>query len=189
MKNVLLLLPDGFEAYEASVFTDVFGFAATGGIEISLDSVGSSKQVPCAYGFDVIPNLTFEKLALDKYDALALPGGRRECGFYDSAYSEQFSSIIKHFIKNNKYIATICVGILPVAKTGLLRNYKATTYKGKRRKELTEFSVDVIDTDIVYDKKILSCSAPAYGLEIAFRLLELLTNKKECEKTKGWFGL
>jgi len=139
IKNILLLLPNGFEAYEASVFTDVFGFAETGGIKVSLDSAGSTKQVPCAYGFDVVPNLTIDELELGKYDALALPGGRRESGFYDSAYSEQFSSVIKHFIDNNKYIATICVGILPVAKIGLPEGQKATTYKGKRRKQSKEY--------------------------------------------------
>jgi len=91
--------------------------------------------------------------------------------------------------RNDKYIAAICVGILAIAETELLNNYKATTYKGKRQIELAGFGVNIIDTDIVYDKKILSCSTPAFGLDIAFKLLEILTSKNEYEQTRKWFGL
>jgi len=188
MKTVLLLLPRGFEAYEASVFTDVFGFAKTGGFKVELVSAANEKIVPCAYGYNVIPNKLVNELDLDLYDALALPGGRSEKGFYKDGDSQEILNVINHFIENKKYIATICVGILLVAKRDLLIGYEATTYPGKRQKELSNHGIVLSNLDIVKDRNLISCSAPKHALDVAFALLEDLTNKKSANMTRKWFG-
>lgn len=136
MKKVLLLLSNGFEAYEAAVFTDVFGFANSGNIKVELTSVGFHKELDCAYGFKVIPSKTIEEVNIGDFDALAIPGGTRSSGFYTDAYSEEFLSIVKQFNKGKKYIAGICTGAMPIAKAGVLKGKRATSYTGKRQDEL-----------------------------------------------------
>ena len=76
MKRVLLLLSDGFEAYEAAAFTDVLGFAATfGDEEIEVVTVGLHPQVRSTFGFTVVPQLQLEDLDdEDGFDAIAVPG-------------------------------------------------------------------------------------------------------------------
>lgn len=37
------------------------------------------------------------EIALEDFDALAIPGGFEEAGFYDDAFSEAFQQVIRHF--------------------------------------------------------------------------------------------
>lgn len=188
MKKVLLLLASGFEVYEAAVFTDVFGFAETGGVPVKLESCGIQKVIKCAYGFDVIPNFVFTDCDLTQYDALAIPGGRREGGYYQDSENKEFQEIIKHFLENDKLIATVCVAAIPVAQTGLVSTRKMTTYPGKKQTLLQDLGVKVINKQIVQDKNLISCSSPAQGLEVSFKLLEKLTSKSKSSNVREWFG-
>ena len=62
MKKVLLLLSNGFEAYEASAFADVIGFSKNGGINVDIESVGLHKHLACAFGFSVMPNKLLQEI-------------------------------------------------------------------------------------------------------------------------------
>lgn len=189
MKRVLLLLSNGFEVYEASVFSDVFGFAKSGGVDVELGSVGFHKNLTCAYGFKVIPNNQVSKVNINKFDALAIPGGTRDAGFYEDAYSEGFLEIIREFNQQGKYIAAVCTGAMPLAKSGILKGRKATSYAGKRQEELKYLGVIVPNEDLAIDKNIITCSSPARALEVSFTLLELLTSKENRKQTEAWFGI
>ncbi|MFP3380903.1 DJ-1/PfpI family protein, partial [Bacillus sp. SIMBA_069] len=84
------------------------------------------------------------ELNVDAFDALAIPGGFEEAGFYEDAYSEPFLKVIREFERKGKIIASICVGALPVGKSGVLEGREATTYnlgEGRRQKQLSEFGV------------------------------------------------
>lgn len=188
-KRVLLLLANGFEAFEASVFTDIFGFANSGGFPVELKSAGNLQVLNCAYGFKVTPEYQIGDINIEDFDALAIPGGRRDAGFYDDAFSDSFQNIIKKFNNYNKYIAGICVASLPMAKAGVLEGKKATTYFGKKQIELMKMGVDVIDERIVLDKNVITSSSPSTGIEVAFKLLEQLTSGECVKVTKEAFGM
>jgi 4-methyl-5(b-hydroxyethyl)-thiazole monophosphate biosynthesis len=57
-----------------------------------------------------------------------------------------------------------------------------------RRKQLAEFGADVLDRPVVVDGSIITSSSPATALEVAIKLLEMLTSQKNCEKVKKWMG-
>ena len=64
--------------------------------------------------------------------------GFEEFGFYEEAYDVKFLDLIREFDKKGKYIASICVGALPIGKSGVLINRNATTYHlkdGYRQKQ------------------------------------------------------
>ena len=128
---------------------------------------------------------------MDEYDALAIPGGFEEFDFYKEAYDEKFLQLIREFNDKGKIIATICVGALPVGKSGVLKNRRATTYhlkNGYRQKELREFGVNVVNEPIVVDKNIISSYCPETAVGVAFKLLEMLTSVEEMEKVKELMG-
>ena len=128
---------------------------------------------------------------MDEYDALAIPGGFEEFDFYKEAYDEKFLQLIREFNDKGKIIATICVGALPVGKSGILKNRRATTYhlkNGYRQKELREFGVNVVNEPIVVDKNIISSYCPETAVGVAFKLLEMLTSVEEMEKVKELMG-
>ncbi len=192
MKNVLLLLAQGFEEYEASVFTDVLGWSRdVGDTPVNVLTAGRRSQIKCTWNFIVAPEAQLSEIQVDEYDALAVPGGFEEAGFYEDAYHEDFLKIIRQFDESKKIIASICVGALPLGKSGILKNKKATTYHlldGKRRKQLESFGAHVQDQPIVVDDKIITSTSPATALEVAFTLLRMLTSPDNEKKVKTAMG-
>ncbi len=63
---------------------------------------------------------TVDDIQLDEFDALAIPGGFEEAGFYRDAYSREFLHVIQHFYAKQKPIASICVASLTLGKSGIL---------------------------------------------------------------------
>lgn len=122
---------------------------------------------------------------------MAIPGGFEEYGFYEEAYDEKFLNIIREFDKQGKIIASICVGALPLGKSGVLKNRKATTYHlsdGYRQKQLAGFLVNVVNERIVIDNNVITSYCPETASGVAFKLLELLTSKEQMERVKNAMG-
>jgi 4-methyl-5(b-hydroxyethyl)-thiazole monophosphate biosynthesis len=192
MKKTLLLLANGFEAYEASVFTDILGWnRLEGDGSTEVVTCGMREQVQCTFDLTIIPEIQLSSIDVSTYDALAIPGGFEEAGFYEDAFSDEFLSAIRDFDKAGKIIASICVGALPVGKSGVLHGRKGTTYhlnNGLRQKQLAAFGVDVLNQPIVVDSNIVTSSSPAMALEVAFKLLEMLTSQDNCQNVRHLMG-
>lgn len=192
MKKVLLLLSKGFEMYEASAFTDVIGWNLVDGDKTTdIITCGIRNEVISAFNIKVSAELTISEVNVDDFDALAIPGGFEEYGFYEDAYQEVFLEIIREFHRKNKIIATICVAALPLGKSGILKGKKATTYNmknGLRQNMLNEYDVNVLNESVVMDDNIITCWNPAAAMDVAFKLLELLTSKNQSDNIKIIMG-
>ena len=192
MKKVLLLLANGFEIYEASVFIDVLGWNLVDGDGTTkLVVCGLQKQVDSTFGVKVLADVTVDEVNVDDYDALAIPGGFAEYRFYDQAYSEPFLKLIRSFHEKGKIVASICTGALPVGKSGILTGKCGTTYNkrnGIRQNALKEFGVEVVNEPIVEDDNIITSWNPSTGLDVAFSLLEKLTNRENTNNIKFMMG-
>lgn len=190
--KILLFLAKGFETMEFSPFVDVMGWAENDyGVDVSVVTCGFKKQVMSTFNIPVIVAKTIEEINIDDYDALAIPGGFEEYGFYEEAYDERFLKLIREFDAKNKIIASVCVGALPLGKSGILSNRNATTYHldgGKRQAQLKEFNVNVINTPIVVDRNVITSYCPETAPGVAFKLLELLTSKEQMEIVKKSMG-
>jgi len=180
MKRVLLLLANGFEPMEAACFTDIIGWANLNGIEkIELVSVGLRSPLKATFGFSVIPDKLLSEIDIDMFDALAIPGGFEETGFYKDAYCEEFLDVIRHFDAAGKTIAAVCVASLSLGKAGVINNRRATIYHsldGTRKEELEAFGADFVDSPIVKDENLITSTGPGTGVEVAFELLANLTS-------------
>lgn len=192
MKRVLLLLSDGFEAYEAAAFADVLGFASTfGEEEIEVVTVGLHPRLRCTFGFTVVPQLQLDELEVDEFDAMAVPGGFESAGFYEDAYSDQFLEVFRQFAARGKPVAAVCTGALPVARSGVLRGRRATTYhllEGRRRAELGRLGAVVVDEHVVRDGRFITSTSPATAVDVAFALLELLTSTDNVAVARQMMG-
>ena len=100
--------------------------------------------------------------------------------------------LIRAFHKAGKPIATICVGALALGNSGILEGRKATTYAlggGRRQKQLAEFGAEVMaDEQIVIDDNLITSCGPSTAAGVAFKLLEMLTDKKSADKVKTLMG-
>ena len=182
--KVLLFCCKGFETMEFAPFVDVMGWARNDhGMEVEVVTAGFTKTVVSTFGIPVIVDKTYEEIDISEYDALAIPGGFEEFGFYEDAYDERFLDLIREFDSAHKYIASICVGALPVGASGVLKGRKATTYHlgdGRRQKQLAEFGAEVIpDQSVVIDQNIITSFCPETAPYVAIALLEMLVGKEK----------
>lgn len=91
----LLVFPaKGFETIEFSAFIDVMGWAKTD-FDCDIETVicGLNSKVVGSFLVDK----TIEEVSADDYDALAIPGGFEEFGFYEEAYNEKLLDLIRQF--------------------------------------------------------------------------------------------
>jgi 4-methyl-5(b-hydroxyethyl)-thiazole monophosphate biosynthesis len=179
MKKILLLLAKGFETYEASVFIDVFGWNCIDGDKsLKLFTCGSTTEVASSFDQKVLVDYLLSEIDINEFDALAIPGGFEEYGFYEDAYSESFLKLIRSFNALDKWIASVCVGALPLGKCGILAGKKATTYDSPaRRNALREFKAEIVNQPVVEDGRIITSRNPASAVDVAFLLLEKLSDK------------
>ncbi|MGN6715297.1 DJ-1/PfpI family protein [Anaerocolumna jejuensis] len=190
--KVLLLLAKGFETMEFSVFIDIFGWAGNDfGCNITVETCGFTKQVISTFHVPVTVDKIIQEIRPEDYDALAIPGGFEEFGFYEEAYDEKFLKIIREFHEQKKPVASVCVAALALGKSGILKGRRATTYHlggGRRQQQLKEFEAIVVNEPVVTDNTIITSYCPQTAPYVAFKLLELLTSKELTEAVKTAMG-
>ncbi|HOS84000.1 MAG TPA: DJ-1/PfpI family protein [Bacteroidales bacterium] len=191
-KKILVFIPKAFETMEFSAFIDVLGWARNDyGHALYVETCGFTKQVVSTFSVTVIVDKTIEEIHVDEYDALVVPGGFGEFGYYDEAYDERFLQLIVDFNSKGKIIASVCSGAFPLAKSGVLNNRKGTTYhlkNGYYQNKLKEFGVHVINEPIVIDNNIITSYCPETAPNVAFELLKMLTSEDDMNVVKKAMG-
>lgn len=210
----MILALSGFEMLEFSAFADVLGWAKLeGGLDIEYDTAGFSREVTSTFDVPIkVDRVLWRRgagvccpvdICEGDYDALAIPGGFEEYGYYDEAYRDETTMLIRAFHKAGKPIATVCVGALALGNSGVLEGRKATTYapggerqSGKqqkqlshRQKQLADFGADVqADERVVVDGNLITSCGPSTATDVAFLLLQKLTDKKSADKVRQLMG-
>lgn len=192
--KILLFCAKGFETMEFSVFIDVMGWARNDyNYRVFVETCGFNKIVDSAFNVPIVVDKTIDEIDVREYDALAIPGGFEEFGFYEEAYDEKFLNLIRQFNEQNKFIASVCVGALPIGKCGVLKNRNATTYclnNGRRQKQLAEFGANIINKRVVVDNNIITSFCPETAPDVAFELLKKLCGEQKMlivKKAMGFF--
>jgi 4-methyl-5(b-hydroxyethyl)-thiazole monophosphate biosynthesis len=188
--RTLLLLANGFEILEASAFIDILGWNLTEGDKSTLlNTCGLSKHLKSSFNQNFSIDYLVNETNVNDFDALVIPGGFKDFNYYEQAYDESFLEVIRRFDKFNKIIASVCVGALPIAKSGVLKNRNATTYnKLEYRNSLINWGVNVINKPIVIDESIITSVGPSTATDVAFLLLEKLTSAENVQRVKKLMG-
>lgn len=180
MRRILMLLANGVEPLEIAAFTDVFGWAdLVGDTPFTLVHAGLRSEIQTTFGLHLRISNLLDELNLDKYDALALPGGSEPAGFYEEALSVPYLAAIKHFTDAGKPIASVCVSSIALGMAGVLKGRNATVYHqigGKRKKQLLDTGASFVDRPVVEDDQFITSSGPGTASEVAFLLLERMSS-------------
>ena len=184
------MLAEGFEVFEASVFIDVMGWNLVhGDCSTQLYTCGLRKEIKSSFDQKFIVDYLINDIEVNDFDAVAVPGGFEVYGYYNDAYNDSFLDLIRKFRQNNNIIASICVGALPLGKSGVLNGKTGTTYDSEvRREALKGFGVTVINQPIVMDDKIITSWNPYTAINVALLLLEQLTDKNNSDKVRKLMG-
>ena len=120
---------------------------------------------------------------------MVVPGGFKNYGYYEDAYNIEFLKLIREFRFKNKIITSVCVGALPLAKSGVLKNKNATTYnQAEYRQKLKNNGVIVLNEELVMDDNLITSNGPSTAIEVAFVLLEILTSKENTLHVRKLMG-
>ena len=174
--KVLLFLAEGFEDLEAVTILDVCGWTEYREHVpvVRVTTTGLHNEVHGRFGLTISANIPVDEVDAADYAALALPGGFRSHG-YDEVYNDRVYELIRNIHAQGGTIATMCVGILPVAEAGLLKGKRATSYPHSRHDNLTQLrrcGAVVVDEPLVVDNRIISCAGPAQSIDVAGLLLD-----------------
>jgi 4-methyl-5(b-hydroxyethyl)-thiazole monophosphate biosynthesis len=187
--KILLFLAQGFEDLEAISIIDVFGWTQYREDikKASVITTGFHPVVKSRFGLEIEPDLHFSEVSPDDYRALVLPGGFYSYGF-DEAFDQKVHRLARKIHGNGGYIATMCVGILPIADAGLLNGKEATTYPYSRNHDnighLKKNGVKVVKDPVVMEDRIISCSGPGSALDVAFMLMECLMGSETAQEIR-----
>ena len=189
-QKILLLLANGFEILEASAFIDIMGWnLEEGDNSTKLFSCGLRKELNSSFNQKFTVNYLINEVDIDSFDALVVPGGFKNYGYYEDTFTIEFLELIREFNSQNKIIASVCVGALPLAKSGILKNKNATTYnQTEYRQKLKNFGVIVSNQRIEIDDNLITSNGPSTAVEVAFILLERLTSKENTIQVRKLMG-
>ena len=191
MKNILLLLANGFESYEASVFIDVIGRNHLDGDgSTQLFTCGLRHEIKSSFNQQILVDFLVSEIDPDAFDALVIPGGFEEYNYFEDAYDEHFLKLIRVFNAQCKLIASVSFGALPIARADVLVNRRATTSVKNVAKqlELGSYVVNVIDEPIVSDFNVITSWSPFTAPDVAFLLLKRLTSEDQSNYIKEIMG-
>ncbi len=191
--NILIFCCKGFEMLEFAPFYDIAGWAKSEyNYDVHIATCGFEPRIKSAFwNTEIIADKTIAEVRVDDYDALVIPGGDHLYGYFTEAYDERFLAIIREFDKCNKMIASVCVGALPIGKSGVLAGRNATTYhllEGIRQKELAEYGATVINEPVVIDNNIITSYCPQTASAVAFKLMEFLIGEEKVNVIKQGMG-
>lgn len=190
--RVLLLCCKGFETMELSPFVDVMGWARDDfGHDVEVELCGFAPTVTSTFGVPVAMGSLVDDVHPGAYDALAVPGGFEEYGFYEEAYDERVLGLIRAFDAACKPIASVCVGALPLGKSGILTGRCATTYHlgdGLRQRQLASFGAQVVNEPVVVDGNVVTSWCPQTAPFVAFALLAKLTSRDAAHEVMRAMG-
>ena len=125
MKKAIVFLANGFEEMEATGTIDIL---RRGGVEVTIVTINSSREVTGAHGMVYLADQTLAEADCTTADALVLPGGMP--GATNLNACEPLRELLQAHYAQEKLVAAICAAPLVLGGLGFLQGRKATCYPG-----------------------------------------------------------
>lgn len=169
MKNILVLLADGFEEVEALVPIDVLRRAGFNVVVCGLDN----QQIKSTHNINILCDTTLEKID-SVFDCIILPGGMP--GTTNLGSSKEVCNLVVKHTSENKLVCAICAAPSILEKLGLLKGKKATSYPSF----LNDNETIKVNERVVVDGNIITSKGAGTAFDFAYSIVEKLgVNPKE----------
>ena len=171
--KVVVPLAEGFEEIEFSTIVDILRRA---GIDVTAAGLKEG-IINGAHGIRVTPDTLIDKVSVDDFDVIILPGGNP--GFVNLGKSEKVLKLVREMYDRNKYVTAICGAPSVLAKAGVIQGKRATIFPGM---EDTLTGAQCSDERVVVDDKVITSQGPGTAMEFAIKLVEVLAGKSKAEE-------
>jgi 4-methyl-5(b-hydroxyethyl)-thiazole monophosphate biosynthesis len=169
MIKVLVPLATGCEELEAVTIIDLLRRA---GIEVVTAGLAPGAQtVRASRGTLLTPDTALDEAVKQDYDMVVLPGGQPGADNLDG--DARIHALLRDMAKREKYIAAICAAPKVLARAGLLKGRRATSFPGAiDQAHLAELHYE--ETAVVQDGLIITSRGPGTAMDFALSLIEVL---------------
>lgn len=165
MRDVLIILADGFEEAEAVITVDVLRRLD---FDVTIASLNEDLLVESSRKIGFIADEKLSKCKNADYKAVVLPGGMP--GSENLKNSPDVMEIIKKTNIQGGLICAICAAPIALSAAGVLDNVKFTAYPGFEG----QFKTAPLRDMVVKDKNIITGKGPGAAFEFAFKIAESL---------------
>lgn len=173
MKRVLVPLAPGFEEVEALTVVD---YLRRAGAHVVTASVGAPNPITGKHRVRVMADIDLDEAIAewgDAFDLVVLPGGP---GVTNLAASEPLMDLLRRRLAAGTPTAAICAAPTVLAKAGLDRRTRITSWPGTRE-ALSDFPHYATDK-VVVDGAIITSRGPGTAVPFALALVEQLFGAK-----------
>lgn len=181
MKDLLVLLADGFEEVEALSVVDI---ARRAGLLCETCSIKESKKVRGAHGILVISDTNLDSINIEDYRALYIPGGSE--GANNLKNDPKVIEIIEVFNEDEKILAAICAGPTVLDRAKVLSDGEFTCYPGVENRMTVK---DPKDLPVYVKDNVITGMGPGLSPYMGLKISEYLAGKEKTDKVKEEFLL
>lgn len=175
MSRVLVPLAQGCEELEAITITDLLVRA---GVEVTTAGL-DDQPVTASRGTTIVPDTSIDSVVDETFDLIVLPGGLP--GADHLRDDSNIRLLLKNHADRGKYIGAICAAPKALAAAGLLEGKRATAYPGVLE-ALGNDQIQVRDSAIEVDGKVITSRGPGTAMDFALELIELLEGPAKREE-------
>ena len=176
MAKVYAFLAEGLEEVECLAVVDVL---RRSGVEVTLVSVGETKEIGGSHGIRLTADALFEETNPDQADILFLPGGMP--GTKNLQAHQGLAEAIRKAAKQGRRIAAICAAPSILGTMGLLKGRTATCYPGFE--DMLE-GASYTSQGVITDGNITTSRGLGYALALGLELIRLLQGPQQAERIR-----
>lgn len=168
---LMVIAKDGFRDEELFVPKEIF---ETNGVKVV---IASKSRGLCKgmLGHEVLADLSLSEVNVDDYDAVIFVGGIGSKQYWDDPVAHQ---IINDAYKKGKIIAGICLAPVTLGKAGVLKNKRATVWRGAVR-QLEATGAIYTGSGVEVDGNIITADGPGSAQGFGEAILKKLRGNAE----------
>lgn len=175
-KKVALILHNQFEEGEAVITIDVL---RRGGIVVDVFTLNHTLETTGSHNITIKAEFLFEKLSVDNYDGIIIPGGPGADNLLDH---QQFHNMIIKFNQNNKMIAAVCGAPQILGAAGVIDDVKIVKHPNTNQ----YINLDLVQKEnVCTDKNIITGVSVGTTIWFALEIIKYLIDDKKAVEIKN----
>ncbi len=144
-------------------------------------TVGTTEEpIKCAHHLTVLPDEPLSSIS--KCDVIVIPGGP---GTSEAMKNEVLLNQVKQAYETGKLVCSVCTGAFILAKAGVLKGKKATTYHTEIDK-LSNFGAVPVRERVVVQGNLITGAGVSASLDVGMKIVEKLLGVESAAKVAEW---
>ena len=179
MKNMLMLISDGFEEIEALGTVDILRRC---GVQTQICSVTGSRQIQSSRNIHLLCDRLLEDSPIQEevWDGLVLPGGQPNADHLRD--DRRVIELTDRFYRAGKLCCAICAAPIVLERAGLLKGKTVTSYPGCLEREQ---DCNFVEQAAVTDGQLITGRGPGAAEAFAFQIVRALGLSEKAKEVRS----